>query len=75
MRHDTDGNRNSVVGCQEGSIRIQRMGRAVDEIVEAFALLADADAAYDSHQRRKLAAASRRLWVLASRRVIPGNLE
>lgn len=67
MWHDTTGSeRNPKPASLDRTIRIQRMGTAVDEIVEAFAVFAEGDAQNDPRQREKLAAASRRLWTLAS---------
>lgn len=71
--YTTDRGRGGNDRSLESAIRLQRMGTAVDEIVGAFAALSDLDEPQESQQRRKIAAASRRLWMLASRPARPRN--
>jgi hypothetical protein len=55
------------------TIRLERMATAIDEIIEAFTILAELDGWEETQQRLKLAAAGRRLWLMASSVSRPGN--
>jgi hypothetical protein len=61
------GGTDAETDSRDGAIRIERLGRAVDEIVGLHAGLSGAETADWADGRRKLAAASRRLWALAVR--------
>lgn len=65
MWHDTMGGTKR--RTEDSTIRLRRMGAAVDEIVETFAVVEASNGPCNPRWRRRLAAASRRLWRLASR--------
>ena len=63
-RNDTGNRRNAGA---DRLMRIERMGTAVDEIVAAFTAFSEVESGHRAEDLRKLAAASRRLWMLARR--------
>lgn len=51
--------------ARDRALRIQTVGRAVDDVVGAFVAVADDGKAADSAELLRFAAAARRLWTMA----------
>lgn len=69
MSDDTGSKETAGGASPDRTLRIERMATVVDEIVEAYVVMDEAEDI--SQQMRMLAAASRRLWVLATRPGLP----
>jgi hypothetical protein len=73
MEHDFDGTirSDSVLRPRPflitdlGERRAERLGRALDDVVEAFVRLSGSSSAESDDARLRLAASARRLWTLA----------